>query len=135
MASVDNRHAARAEAADFLKDVMARLRIDPDGRLIQKQETRRMHEAGAEVEAALHAAGEGSGPLIGAVGQTDGAQNLVDRGAEPWLLDAIELAEKAQVLASRQLVVNGQLLRHDAQKVFAVAPQRRAGEQENARVL
>src|SRR5260221_268054 len=93
MAGIDYGHASGVQAADLFEYVMARLRIDADGRLVQKEQTRPVHQPGAEVEAPLHAAGKGAGPVIAAVGQAHGTQNLVDGVGKAWLRHAIELTE------------------------------------------
>ena len=62
----------------LLEDVVARLRIDAGGRLVEEQQRRPVDDGDGEVEPPLHAAGEGAGAVVGPVGQADGGEQLVD---------------------------------------------------------
>src|SRR5262245_43691940 len=56
---VEERAALRSQTGERLEDVVARLRVHAGGGLVEDQELGRVEVAGREIEAALHAAGEG----------------------------------------------------------------------------
>jgi hypothetical protein len=73
-----------------------------------------MEEPDADVQAALHAAGEVLGALLRSVGQVHDLQDLVH--AVPKLATAhpVEAPEEVQVLAGGEVRVDGEVLRHVA---------------------
>ena len=129
MAGVDDGHAGGVEPAHFLEDVIARLRIDADGRLVEQQQPRLMHQGHAQVEPAFHAAGEGPARSSARSARPMAARISSTRSARIRARQAVEFAEEEQVLAGGQLVVDGQFLRHDADQPahLAVAGPRLAG--------
>jgi hypothetical protein len=81
---VEHGHALRRQRLDRLEDRVARLGVDADGRLVEDQQLRVVQQADADVEPALHAAGELSGAVVGPVGQPDDLEHLVDAaGSSP----------------------------------------------------
>src|SRR5579871_6448965 len=90
-----------------------------------------MHKGDAEIEAAFHAAGESADAIAGLVFQSDRREDLIDAPAKLRTSDIVEFSEKTQVLASCQLAVEGQFLRHDADEAphFAIAGHNRSAQQ------
>ena len=72
---------SRGEALDALEDRVAALRVDADGRLVEDEQPRAVQQADADVEPPLHAARVGLGLVVGAVGQADHVEHLVDARA------------------------------------------------------
>src|SRR5207248_325814 len=80
-------------------------------------------DGGPEIKPALHAAGESGHPVARAIGKADGGQRVLDAISQEGVLDAVKLAEKTQVFACRQFVVDRQLLGNQADQTpyFAIA--------------
>ena len=76
---VEHRHAVGAERAHGLEDVVAALRIDADGRLVEDQQLGAVEQAGGEVEPPLHAARVVLDQIARALAQPDD----VERPADP----------------------------------------------------
>src|SRR5262249_12983267 len=75
----------------------------------------------AGVQAAFHAAGKGAGPIVGPFREPHGRENAVDAASQRLAVHAVEAAEEFQVLAGRQIGVNRQVLRADADNPTEVA--------------
>ena len=73
-----------------------------------------VEKAHADVEPALHSSRVALRPIAGAIGQPDELQDLRDALVEQLPRQALEPAEEAQVLASRQVRVDRQVLGHVA---------------------
>src|SRR5947209_3266794 len=78
VASVDHRHAGTIHATNLFEDVIARLRVDAGGRLIQKQQSWLVNETNAQVEPPLHASRKSADAIVRSVGKANGGQNRVD---------------------------------------------------------
>ena len=73
-----------------------------------------VHQGAGDVQAALHAAAEAVGPVAGAVGQADLGQHRIGPPGQGRAAQAVQGAEQQQVAACAQVVVQGQVLRHQA---------------------
>ena len=71
MGAVNHGSAGIGGAADGFQDLLARLRIDADGRLVEQQQIRSMDHAAGEIEPPLHPAGEHGDRIVRALRQPD----------------------------------------------------------------
>src|SRR5205807_7242187 len=78
VAGIDDGEALAVQAPHFLKDVIARLGIDPRRRFIEKEQAWAVDESRAEIQTALHTAGKGFGPLVGAIVEADRPENFLN---------------------------------------------------------
>src|SRR5690625_2859131 len=110
---VEHRHALNGQRLDRLADGVARLRVDADGALDEAEQLGAVDQLDADVETALHPAGELLGRVLGAVGQPDELEDL--GGALPQLgaPQPVQPAEEQQVLPGAELGVDGQVLRDE----------------------
>src|SRR5690606_14733987 len=113
---VEHRHALGGQRLDGLEDRVARLRVHADGGLVEDEKLGPVEEPDADVQPALHAAGELLGRALGAVGQADELEHL--RGALPELgaAEAVEPPEEQEVLPRGELGVDRELLRDEAEQ-------------------
>ena len=103
-----------AQRADGGEDVVAALQIDADGRLVEDDQARAVQQPGREVEAALHAAGEAAHRLARSILQPGQRQRPLDPLGQLGAAQAVQAAEEAQVLPRGQILVQGQVLWHQA---------------------
>ena len=75
-----------------------------------------MEQPDADVEPALHPAGEAVDAVLRAVGQVGQGQDLVDTPVELATAQALQPAEELEVLARRQVRVDRQVLRDVADR-------------------
>ena len=113
---VEDPHPGLAELLDAREDRVPALRIDADGGLVEDQESWLVEQPDRDVEAALHAAGVVLGPLAGPVGEIDELQDRVDPLRQARAGEAVEATEEAEVLPSREVRVDRQVLRHVADR-------------------
>jgi hypothetical protein len=99
---------------EVVEDGVAALRIDADRRLVEDQHVGVVDERGGDVEAPLHAAAERLRLVAGAVGEADEGERGVDALAEQRAAQAVEGAEQLQVRRRAEVLVDRELLRHDA---------------------
>jgi hypothetical protein len=102
---VEHRDALALERLDVLEDGVAALGVDPDGRLVQHQQPGPVQQPGADVEAALHAAGVVGDLVAGAVGQADQLQHRLHPGGQLATGEPLHAAPEAEVLAAAQVRV------------------------------
>src|SRR5262249_30490320 len=102
-------------------------------RLIQEQQSRLMDQCRPQVQPALHASRKRIDAVVGAVLQSDRGQDFINTRAELSTAEAVELAEKTQVLAGRELAVERQFLRHNANFLAQVASGRKQLPAQQAR--
>ena len=101
-----------------IEDVAAGLRIDADGGFVHVDDLRFVQQGHADVDAPLHPARILLDAVLGPVGQADDLQHFVHAGFERRAAQPVHLAPEGQVLARRQVFVQGDLLRDDAQHGF-----------------
>jgi hypothetical protein len=75
---------------------------------------RPVQQARGDVDAPLHPAGERLDAVLGPVRQADLLQHLVHTPAKIGAAQVIEAAPEGQVLPGGEVVIEGDLLRHDA---------------------
>ena len=73
-----------------------------------------MQEADRDVGPALHAAGVGVDPVVGPVGQAHHVEDLVEPVGELLPLQPLQAAEEPQVVAGGEVLVEGEVLGHEA---------------------
>src|SRR5262249_31447650 len=111
---VEQRDAPRLEVSDHLVDALARLRIDADSRFVQQQEPGEMDRAGGHVQPPFHASREARGAIPLAVREAGPFQAAGD-GLLEWRADeSLIPAERPEILARRQQLVERDLLRNPA---------------------
>ena len=111
---VDDGAAFAVQRLDALEDLVARLRIDADRRLVEQQQLRIVHHRRGQVEAPLHAAGIAADAIALAIGEADEIEAPLHALVERRAGQAVDLAEEAQVLFAGQQVVERERLRRDA---------------------
>ena len=113
---------ALAELVDVVPDARAGLRVEPDGRLVEEQDARRVHQAAGDLEASLHAAGVGLHRVTAAVPELHHLEHLAQPVLEDVARDAVELGMETEVLLAAQVGVEGGLLEHQADVPTYVTP-------------
>ena len=113
---VEDGEALAAQGLDALEDGVAALRVDADGRLVEHEELRPVQQADGDVGPALHAAGVGLDPVVGPVGQAHHLEDLVEAVGEDLALQPLEAAEEPQVVAGGEVLVEGEVLGHEADR-------------------
>lgn len=107
--------AARQQRLQALPDQVARLRIQPGGRLVHDDEVGIVDERARQRQAPLHAAGELADAGIGLGGQGRERQQLRQPGPHLRVAQAEVAAEYQQVLGHGEVGVQVVELRHHAQ--------------------
>ena len=108
-----DRHAARTQLAQQLVDPLARGGVDADRRLVEQQHVGPVQRAGGEVDAPLHARPRAWRPGSSArSARPVQRESLGDGGPDLAARQAREAREQREVLAHRQVGVEGDLLRH-----------------------
>src|SRR4051812_10083839 len=115
MRRVNDRHAVGVELLHKLEDRVARLRIDPHGRLVAEEELRPMQNRCDDIEPATHPAGIRFHLVAPAVLQLRGGQALLYAFAKNLAAQSVEPAEQAQIFFAAQFVVQSERLRHETQ--------------------
>ena len=104
-----------AQAADEGPDVVAGLRIEANGRLIEEKDSRFVEQRAGNLEAPLHAAGIGFHEVVPAVPQLD----EFEEGVHPLLAlaggHAVENAVNLHVFPAGQLAIETGVLENDAE--------------------
>src|SRR5207245_3186371 len=90
------------------------LRGEAQRELSEEQSLRMGEDAARDLEAPLHAAGEGLHERVGAVGKLDDAEELVDALPPDRCGHAVDAAMQVEVLAGGQLVVERGVLEDEA---------------------
>ena len=100
-----DRRALAAQRVDQRPQLLADLRVEPDGRLVEQQQPRPVHERAGDQQPPAHPAGELVARRVGALGEVRDLQRAVDRGAALVARDAVQAREDGEVLARRELDV------------------------------
>jgi len=109
-----NRDAFGAQQVDQRPQLLADLRIQADGGLVEQQQPRLVQQRAGDQEPAAHPAAQVIDDRIGAVEQVDDPQDALDRRAALGRWDSVEVREHAQVLRGGQRHVEVVQLRDDA---------------------
>jgi hypothetical protein len=111
---VEHGHPLGRQRLHRGQDRVPALGVDADGRLVEGQQDRLVHHPEADVQSAFHAARERVGAFVAAVRQADGLEDAVDPPLEPSAGEVVELADEPQVLACREVGIDRDLLRDEA---------------------
>jgi hypothetical protein len=92
------------------EDRVPALWVDAHRGLVEDQQVRLVEQADGDVQPALHAARELLRAVVGAIEQVHDAEHRVDSLLEHVAGKPVEAAEEAEVLAGREVGVDGQIL-------------------------
>src|SRR5205823_3931998 len=107
----------------LLPDTASEQWIDARRRLVQDQQLRLMDKRAGELEPALHAPRELCRPTVAGLPQVHQLERLPGAPATPAREHSEQAREEIDVLRSRQLWVQRELLRHQADALPRAAPQ------------
>ena len=74
-----------------------------------------VEETRGEIESAFHAAAEGLDAIVGTVRETDERQRRSNGAIERFSRQAVQRSEEPEIGASRELVIEREVLRHEAE--------------------
>src|SRR5690606_41867149 len=102
------------QPVQVVPDLLARLRIEPDGRLVQKQDLRLVHKRPGDLQAAPHATRKAADDIVLPFLQRHPFPNLPDARLTlaPW--QAMYQAVELEVFPSGQAVVHARRLEYHA---------------------
>ena len=103
-----------AQNLQVLPEVAARAGIEAGGGLIEQQNLGTMEQSLGQFETALHAAGEGFGAVLGAIGEGDALQHFRHALLQRRAGDSVEMADVDEVLLRRKLHVDAARLEDHA---------------------
>ena len=109
-----DRRALGAQPVDQRPQLLAHLRVEADGRLVEQHEPRPVHERAGDQQPAAHAAGELVDARVTAVGEVRDLERALDRILALAPAEPVEEREHEQVLLDGQRDVEVVELRHDA---------------------
>ena len=109
-----DRDALGAQRVDQRPQLLADLRVEADGRLVEQHEPRPVHERARDQQPPAHAARELVRARVAAVGELRDLERALDRRLALAARDPVEVREHAQVLLDGQRRVEVVELRHDA---------------------
>ena len=109
-----DRRPLAAEAVDQRPELLAHLRVEADGRLVEQDEPRPVHERPRDQQPPPHPAAQLVHPRVGAVRELGDLERAVDRGAALAAAEPVEEREHDQVLLDGQRHVEVVELRDDA---------------------
>jgi hypothetical protein len=104
---------AGAQRVDVLPDVDTRLGVEPNRRLVEEEDSRHVEETAGDLEPSLHPARVEPSLLVGPVGKADHFEQLGHAGVDVRARQPIHHAVEAEVLRSRQVVVERELLENE----------------------
>src|SRR5258707_15761812 len=93
---------------------LARLRVEPDGRLVKNENARLMNERAGDFQPSLHARRHGSHQAFAPFGKFNQRQHFLDALLALGLRYAIDEAMEIQVLVEGEPIVEARFLEHDA---------------------
>ena len=102
------------EVLDVLENVVAGLRVDADGGLVEQQHLRLVQQGAGKLEPVLHAAGERFHQRAGPLDECRPLEKGCNPPAQPPAVHAVQPPEEHEVLAGGHVVVQGENLRGDA---------------------
>ena len=114
VARVDDGGTTLVETLDALEDGAPALRVDGDRGLIEEDEVGAVGDAAGDVEASQQAAGELLGLEPHELLQADEGDRLGHQAAPLGAVAHVEGAEGVDVLRHRELIEDGDILRHHA---------------------
>ena len=102
------------ELLEELEDIVPRLRIDADGRLVEDEKIRLVEDGASDIHAALHAARELLKLLLAPVLQTNQLQRKIDALPQSPAAKPVEHPKIPQIIHGIQILNEGDILRHEA---------------------
>ena len=124
----DGRALAARPSPRCTPDDLAALRIEPERRLVEEQHPGLVQQAAHQLEAPLHPARVRPHERVGARGEVDQLEQLVDAPLALRARHAVELRAQLEVLAAGEDGVEGRLLEDDADRSGAPCRARRVTE-------
>src|SRR5437879_581446 len=103
------------EVAHVGPHLIAALRIEAQGRLVEKQDLRRVQQPAGDLEAALHAAGERLHQVVAPLPQLEHPQEQFTPLAPGVPRHVVQHPVDVHVLPRRELAVETRILEHDAE--------------------
>ena len=104
-----------AQRVDQRPELLAHLRVEPDGRLVEQHEPRPVDERPGDQQPPPHPAGELVHARVAAVDEVRQLERALDRVAPLGASDPVEVREDEQVLLDRERHVEVVELRRDAE--------------------
>ena len=114
MCRQEDRHAIPRHILHERPDAAAHLRVKRDRRLVEEQDARPVQEGAHDEQAPLHAARESPNAIVDDIRELDVAQELLDARAPLCPRHVMQARMKLQVLPDREVLVEVDVLRHDA---------------------
>ena len=105
---------ARAHRVQVVPDLVARLWIETERRLVEEQHLRVVQDAARDLQPPPHPAGVGEHRGVGAVGQLDDRQGVVDALLARRRGQTVEVGVEVEVLAAGELTVERRVLEDQA---------------------
>ncbi len=109
-----DRGPLAAQVVDQRPQLLAHLRVQADGRLVEQDQPRAVHERAGDEQAPAHPARQLVHARLAPVAQVGEVERPLDRGRPLVAADPIEVREDEQVLLGGQRDVEVVELRHDA---------------------
>ena len=106
------RHSLTGKLVDLIPELPSGFGVHAGGRLIQQQQLWLVEHACGECQALLPSARQGSGQLVGATGQADGFDGLLDRF--PSVGDPVDACDEVEVFPDGEILVVAEALGHVA---------------------
>jgi hypothetical protein len=109
-----HRHAgAGAQALDEAPDLASVGQVEPDGRLVEKQDPRVVDDAAHDIERAPHAAGKRADRALPLIVQAEQLEQLAAALLDERRLEVVQQAREAQILCDRQRAIECRILEHE----------------------
>lgn len=118
MRGIQHRHSLLVKCLDAVQDVALSLRVDPHRWLVQDQNVGAVQQRDADVQPPLHPTLILPRALLLPVAELDQIQHEIDPPLQLIPADAVHLAPKSRVLAGVQVLIDRQVLRHHADRLF-----------------
>src|SRR5207302_272257 len=104
--------ATRLQRREVVEDRVPALRIDPNGRFVEQQDIGVVQQACRQIQPPLHAPTERLDKITRAIREAHKIKRVTDGAIPSRTLEAIETGKESEVVERRQLVVEGEVLRH-----------------------
>src|SRR5437660_4451063 len=111
---VDEGFATLLQSFEIVKDGIAALRINADGRLIEQKNLWIVKQGRRQIQTPLHASAEGFHFVAGAIGESHQIQDVVDCLLSLRTGERVKRREKSQIVAGGELVIERHVLRDES---------------------
>ena len=108
------------QSPDQVADLDNLLGVETDGRLVEEQHARMMNECPHDEQAALHAAREAAHAVVFHIFELDIVQQLMDARFALAASHVVQTRVELHVLPDREVLVEIDMLRHDADQALDV---------------